>query len=211
MSKPGRHIEGLQTRERVLKATAELMATQGFSGTSINQISKASSTNPASIYWAFENKEGLFAAVMERAANEMFEQVQQILPQHGDMHQSIVALSELFEDGPEFLRLLLVLSLERRDTDPAILKVAQGVRRQAADLLSRIFEQVIELPQARKRKSIARRLARFTIMLLDGVFVASQIEPDETDIKQAFELIALSVTSTADALVQEAGDRSQTK
>ena len=68
MPKPGRHIEGARTRERVLEAAADLIARQGYAATSIAQISQRSGTNPASIYWAFGSKEGLLAAVMERAA-----------------------------------------------------------------------------------------------------------------------------------------------
>lgn len=203
MSRPGRHIEGTQTRERVLQAAAELMAQNGYSGTSISQISKASSTNPASIYWAFSSKEGLFAAVLERAADSAFERVHDAIPEHGDMWDSIAALAKVFEDGPEFLRLLLVLSLERRDADPEILATARRVRATAAAQLAHQLEKVLGLPQAAQRRAAAQRLARFTLMLLDGVFVASQIERDETDLKDAFALISLGVRSTAEALVTD--------
>ena len=48
------------------------------------------------------------------------------------------------------------------------------------------------------------RLARFTLMLLDGVFVASQIESDSTDLRRAFETIALAVEVTGERLIADA-------
>ena len=62
-----------QTRERVLAVATELMASRGYSGTTISAISKASGVMPASIYWHFESKEGLLGAVIERAAEAWFE------------------------------------------------------------------------------------------------------------------------------------------
>ena len=109
MPKPGRHIEGARTRERVLEAAADLIARQGYAATSIAQISQRSGSNPASIYWAFGSKEGLLAAVMERAADAFFAQLEP--PREGDVVSWLAVQAETFASGPEFLRLLLVLSL----------------------------------------------------------------------------------------------------
>jgi hypothetical protein len=40
-------------------------------------------------------------------------------------------------------------------------------------------------------------------MLLDGVFAASQIESNTTDLKAAFGMISLSLRALADQLVQQ--------
>ena len=96
------------------------------------KISKESGANPASIYWAFENKEALFAAVMERAAQSFFAAVGSLRPEPRDPWKSLASLFEYFESGPEFLRLMLVLSLERREGDPAVLEAARRVRSVAA-------------------------------------------------------------------------------
>jgi len=41
-------------------------------------------------------------------------------------------------------------------------------------------------------------------MLLDGVFVASQIESDTTDLRQAFATIAIAVKATGEQLLLQA-------
>jgi AcrR family transcriptional regulator len=205
MARPGRHEEGARTRQRVIEAAADLIARRGYAGSSIAQISQASGANPASIYWAFGNKEGLFAAVMERAAASFFEEVTRTL-KADDPWEGIAQLADAFEAGPEFLRLLLVLSLERRDGDPAVLDAARRVRSEAAARLAAAFATALDLDDEVVRTQISESLARHTLMLFDGVFVASQIEPEATDLKRSFALIALGVRATAEELVREASD-----
>ena len=202
MTKPGRHVEGARTRERVLEAAAELIAGQGYAATSIAQISRRSGANPASIYWAFGSKEGLLAAVMERAATAFFERVD--WPHDGDPWTWLAGLGDLFAEGPEFLRLLLVLALERRGGDPVLLEAARRVRARAADALSAIYADALGVDDPFRRRSVCNRLARFTLMLFDGVFVASQIEPDTTDLRRAFETVSIAVRATGEQLLARA-------
>lgn len=202
MPRPGRHIEGAKTRERVLEAAAELIARQGYAATSITQISQRSGANPASIYWAFASKEGLLAAVMERAAASFFQKLAP--PGHADPWPWLVGLAEAFAEGPEFLRLLLVLSLERRGGDPLVLDAARRVRTVAINGLASTYAEAFAIADPFRRRAICDRLARFTIMLLDGVFVASQIEADTTDLRRAFETIAIAVRATGEQLIAQA-------
>lgn len=202
MPRPGRHVEGAKTRERVLEAAAELIARQGYAATSIAMISERSGANPASIYWAFGSKEGLLAAVMERAAESFFAKLEP--PRDGNVLSWLAVQAEAFAEGPEFLRLLLVLSLERRDGDPTVLDAARRVRTVAADGLSSAFSVAFGITDPFRRRAVCDRLARFTLMLLDGVFVASQIESDTTDLREAFATIALAVKATGERLLADA-------
>jgi AcrR family transcriptional regulator len=201
MPRPGRHVEGAKTRERVLTAAADLIARQGYAATSITQISERSGANPASIYWAFGSKEGLLAAVMERSAAAFFAHLEP--PREADAFAWLATLAGSFAGGPEFLRLLLVLSLERRDGDPVVLEAARRVRSAAADGLSSAYAAAFAIDDRFRRRAVCDRLARFTLMLLDGVFVASQIEADTTDLRRAFEMIAIAVEATGRQLLAQ--------
>ena len=201
MPRPGRHAEGAKTRERVLAVAAELIAGQGYAATSIQQISRRAGANPASIYWAFGSKEGLLAAVMERAAASFFGRLER--PGGRDPWRWLADLADAFADGPEFLRLLLVLSLERRGGDPVLLDAARRVRGAATGALVTAYAEAFGIDDPFRRRAICERLARFTLMLIDGAFVASQIEPDDTDMRQAFETIALAVKVTGERLLAE--------
>ena len=200
MPRPGRHAEGAETRERILEAAAELIAARGYAATSIAQISRAAKAKPASIYWAFESKEGLLAAVMERAAERFFDALPSGYLQT-DAWESLRSLFAYFEGGPEFLRLMLVLSLERRDGDPTVLEAARRVRITAAEGLAVAYRRAFSMGESVREQAVADELARFTLMLLDGVFIASQIEPDETNLKRAFDVISTSVRATGEQLL----------
>lgn len=202
MPRPGRHIEGARTRERILGAAAELIAGQGYAATSITQISQRSGANPASIYWAFGSKEGLLAAVMERAAESFFRTLAP--PRRGEIWTWLAGMAEAFAEGPEFLRLLLVLSLERRGGDPLVLEAARRVRTIAITVLASAYDDAFAIADPVRQRAVCERLARFTLMLFDGVFVASQIEPDATDLRQAFATIAVAVQATGERLAAEA-------
>jgi AcrR family transcriptional regulator len=200
MPRPGRHAEGAKTRARILEAAASLIASQGYAATSIAQISAKAGANPASIYWAYGSKEGVLAAVMERAAESFFETIDPPRDER-DPWSWLRDLADDFAARPEFLRLLLVLSLERRDGDPQVLEAARRVRAKAVEGLTDAYAHALDVSDRFQRRRICERLARFTLMLFDGVFVASQIEPDTTDLRRAFDTIATAVQATAEKLI----------
>lgn len=189
---PARTEVGERTRERVLDAAASLIARRGYAATSISALSEAAGVRPASIYWAFDNKEGVFAAVITRSAQTWF-------AAHGpeiaaaltaDPWAGTRSLAPLFAEQPEFLRLLLVLSLERSEGDPAILESARQVRAVVVDAVSGWFEPAVPIADPGERGAAARDLARLLVMLLDGSFVARQIEGEAVAVDADFRLIA---------------------
>jgi len=202
MAKPGRHLEGAQTRERILSVAASLLAQQGYAATSISQICRAADALPASIYWAFGSKEGLFAAVMEREAEVFFEALPAIRP--GDPSADTDQLADVFEARPEFLRLLLVLSLERRDGDPAILEAARRVRGRAIDHIAATLEPSVVLSDRARARVVCRDVARFALMLLDGAFIARQIDPGSADSRELFRTIGTGMRAMLDHLTAQA-------
>ena len=202
MAKPGRHLEGAQTRERVLAVAATLLAQQGYAATSISQICKAADALPASIYWAFGSKEGLFAAVMERQAEVFFEALPVIT--RSDLAADADQMTRMFEDTPEFLRLMLVLTLERRDGDPAILEAARRVRSRAVERIAAALEQTVTLKDPERVSTICRKAARFSLMLLDGAFVARQIDADATKTHELFMTVAAGMRAMLDHLTAQA-------
>lgn len=64
------------SRQAILEAAARIMATKGFSGTSISMICKAAGCPASSLYWHFASKENLFAEVVHWKADHFFEQFQ---------------------------------------------------------------------------------------------------------------------------------------
>lgn len=63
-------------REEVLKRAAELIARQGFDGTSMRDIATAVDMLPGSLYYHFPSKEDMLLAIHERVVSDLIESVQ---------------------------------------------------------------------------------------------------------------------------------------
>ena len=174
-----------RTRDRVLEVATELMASRGYSGTTISAISKASGVMPASIYWHFESKEGLLGAVIERAAEAWFEGANQATESAAnasdDRDENRAGLHYVFHERPDFYRVLLLIGLERRHAGGASLEAVQRVRERVRENLAERIEQRAEQDGVPSAREVAEQMSGYAMALLDGFFVAQQIEPAEGD------------------------------
>jgi AcrR family transcriptional regulator len=178
-----RRERSAQTRDRVLEVATELMARGGYSGTSISAISKASGVMPASIYWHFESKEGLLAAVIEHASEAWFDGAAKTMGED-DVAQPEApphrpGLRYIFEQRPDFYRVLLLIGLERRAAGGPPLAAVKRVRQRLHERLTQRIERRLEVGDAPRRRALAERMAAFAMVLLDGTFLAQQLDPAE--------------------------------
>lgn len=180
MGRRGRTEQGDQTAVAVLDAATALFSAQGYAATSISAISKAADVRPASIYWAFGSKEGLLAAVITRSSEAWLAEHGPVAmaASHDDVWEGFRVLSRLMAEQPEFLRLMLVCSLERRDGDPAVLGAARQLRAAVAAWAASVIEAEVPIDDPTERRAVADELGWLLLVLLDGSFVARQIDPD---------------------------------
>jgi AcrR family transcriptional regulator len=201
--KPTRRKElGIDSRRRIVDAAAALMAERGFAGTSIAAVKKKSGLPSGSIYWHFENKEALLGAVIDEAATRWFEALPRPETLPGEPEKRIKALLDAaarsLEDHPEFLRLILLISLERREVDATSLATVRRARALARERLTAIMGDLLA-PAAdpRVRSALARQFADFALMVADGAFIAHHLDPDATDLRAAFDLMRRSLAAFA--------------
>lgn len=98
-------------RETILAAAAELFAAQGFPGTTIKEIGAKARVNPALLYYYFEDKEGLYRAVLTHLIETMSKQIGASLadapsPEDG-VRRFVSAQADRFFANRTFARLLL--------------------------------------------------------------------------------------------------------
>jgi AcrR family transcriptional regulator len=173
-----------------LEAAAELFATRGYSATSIAAIAEASGVRSASLYHAFGSKARLLGAVVEHESDEFHAHLD-AMGDERTIDEAIQNLTILIESRPRFVRLLLVLILERREDDPEVIAAAIRVRDRAR---SRMRQHMLQyLPDdmtAARREEVLDRSTRLLIALFDGVYIAHQLEADADEFQQLFRLIA---------------------
>jgi AcrR family transcriptional regulator len=185
-----RRADGEESRRRILDAAAEIAGERGYEGTSIATVSARSGLPASSIYWYFEDKDALIAAVIERSFDRWLAALTLPSAAAGSPRERMtamaVAVAKALLDTPDFLRLGLMLALERRPTEPTARAKFLRVRQVAHQ---RVAEAARELAPDLSEASV-RRLATYALAGADGLFIAREIGGDDVDLIALFELHA---------------------
>src|ERR1700752_5184625 len=165
-----KRADGELSRERILDAATEIAAERGYEGTSIALVSAKCGLPASSIYWHFKNKDDLIAAVIERSFADWLKAWQ--VPDEGTARDRLVGMvlqtGKALLDSPDFIRLGLMLALERRPVEPRARAMFTAVRAQAFD---RLGTAIRELTPGLTDAPV-HQLAIYAIAGADGAFVA---------------------------------------
>lgn len=200
-AKRRRRADGEISRARILDAATEIASERGYEGTSIGAVSAKCGLPASSIYWHFKDKDDLLAAVIERSFGTWLTAWQ--LPADGSATERIEAVAaqaaKALLDSPDFIRLGLMLTLERRPVEPRARAMFIDVRRQAYQTLS---AGIRELTPGLTDTQI-HQLATYALAGADGLFITKEIGGDSINLIELFELHARSVYATAVAMLEE--------
>src|SRR5262245_58827356 len=165
--------DGELSRERILDAATEIAAERGYEGTSIALVSAKCGLPASSIYWHFKDKDDLIAAVIERSFGTWLSAWQ--VPAEGPPQERAanlaVQVAKALLDSPDFLRLGLMLALERRPVEPRARAMFLQVRAQA---FLQLIEMFRELTPALRDEHV-NQLATYALAGADGLFIAKEI------------------------------------
>src|SRR5689334_6284385 len=185
--KPRRpRADGALSRARILDAATEIAAERGYEGTSIGAVSARCGLPASSIYWHFKDKDDLLAAVIERSFGTWLDAWH--FPDGGPPAERLAAaaaqIAKALIDSPDFIRLGLMLALERRPVEPRARAMFIEVRDQAFRILAAgIRELVPGLTHMH-----VDQVATYAIAGADGLFIAKEIAGDSVDLIALFEL-----------------------
>ncbi|QHQ35744.1 TetR/AcrR family transcriptional regulator [Algicella marina] len=153
-------------REEALDAAMELFWRRGYHATSLKDLEEALNMRPGSIYAAFESKEALFLAALERYAQSMGEEFARELAAAASPlvllqdHVRKVAPREGGADRPRAC--MLVKTLLEATADDESLAVSAGRHLDAVEAqYTRAFSAAAaagELPKDADTRRLARRL-----------------------------------------------------
>jgi AcrR family transcriptional regulator len=196
-----RRVDGEASRTRILDAATEIASERGYEGTSIALVSAKCGLPASSIYWHFKDKDDLIAAVIECSFARWLSAWQ--LPAEGAARErlAVVAMqiAKALLDSPDFLRLGLMLALERRPVEPRAREMFVAVRDQAfATLAPAIRGLAPGLTDAQ-----VSQLTTYAIAGADGLFVAKEIGGDSVDLPALFRMHADALYDSAVRIVAE--------
>ena len=198
-----KRADGELSRERILDAATEIAAERGYEGASIALVSAKCGLPASSIYWHFKNKDDLIAAVIERSFADWLKAWQ--VPVDGSPQDRLVGLAmqiaKALLDSPDFIRLGLMLSLERRPVEPRARAMFLQARAQTFDQLVETMRGFTpDLTDAQ-----VHQLVTYAIAGADGLFIAKEIGGDAVDLLALFELHACALYDSALRLISADG------
>jgi len=199
-----KRADGELSRERILDAATEIAAERGYEGTSIALVSAKCGLPASSIYWHFKDKDDLIAAVIESSFANWLTAWQ--VPAEGDAPERLkgmeIQIAKALLDSPDFIRLGLMLALERRPEEPRARTMFLQARVEAyGQMIDVIRELIPELDDAQ-----IHQLATYAIAGADGMFIAKEIGGDSVDLIGLFELHARAMYETALRMIAEDTD-----
>ena len=191
---------GEQSRQRILDAATEVATERGYEGTTISLVSKKSGLPPTSIYWHFADKDDLIAAVIERSFARWLDALE--LPSGQGARERAIELgtqvAKALLDAPDFLRLGLMLALERRPVEPRAREMFLQVRDQAFGRFEAIVHDVAPGLDAQN----VRMLTTYAIAGADGLFIAKEVGGDSVDLIKLLDFHARVVFEAAVELLE---------
>jgi AcrR family transcriptional regulator len=198
-----KRADGELSRERILDAATEIAAERGYEGASIALVSAKCGLPASSIYWHFKDKDDLIAAVIERSFAAWLRAWQ--VPDEGAPRERLVGLAmqiaKALLDSPDFIRLGLMLALERRPVEPRARAMFIQSRAQTYDEMANAVRGFMPgLTDAQ-----IHQLVTYAIAGADGLFIAKEIGGDAVDLVELFELHAGALYDTAARLLSEVG------
>ena len=189
-----KNIAGEESRRRILDAARAIAAERGYEGTSIALVCEACGLPASSLYWHFSDKDGLFAAIIEDSFADWVEAMR-LAParRKGESRQRFLErqlqlTGQALAASPDFLRLGLMLSLERRPAELTARKAFLRVRAKAIENAAESYEALFGIEREQ-----ALALARTVMIAADGIFIMREIEGPTFDVAEAFRLAAVSL------------------
>jgi AcrR family transcriptional regulator len=196
-----KRADGELSRERILDAATEIAAERGYEGASIALVSAKCGLPASSIYWHFKNKDDLIAAVIERSFGDWLAAWQ--VPDEGTPRDRLAGMAmqiaKALLDSPDFIRLGLMLALERRPVEPRARAMFIQTRAQTCDQLIETMRGF----EPRLTEAQIHLLVTYAMAGADGLFIAKEIGGDSVDLLELFELHARALYDSALRLIAD--------
>ncbi len=174
----GEHRTSAASRERILDAAFEVLRDEGYSGATMAKVAKKAELPVGSVYWHFENKDMLLAALIDTSYARWHSQVASAhQPMAGESFAEHIA--RLFDgdgdrqyDAADFWRLGVILSVEKSVREQVarerFLKIRQLQRAEFASWWRSVLPEAL----LGHDPGLPERLSGFALALQDGNAIA---------------------------------------
>ncbi|GAB10506.1 putative TetR family transcriptional regulator [Gordonia araii NBRC 100433] len=184
------------TRERLLDATVEMLAAQGWSATTVAAVAEAAGVSRGAAQHHFPTRESLITAVMEEMFESMTSGASMAITEFPDDHDARVAAvvdkAVAIYTGTEFKAALQVWAAAA--SDPALREVILPLEAKLARAAHKFTVKALD-PSGENAE--AHRLAQVTLDLARGLGLADTLSDDS---RRRQQVVATWSEQLADAL-----------
>ncbi len=143
-----RERERLRRRDEILKTARSLFFDQGFRDTTIDDIARSAELARGTIYLYFENKEDIYATILEEGLEILLQLIVEAHNEDEDPLTNILAGHDAFmkfhDEYPKYYNVLILDKLQISDAIPAELKARLDAKTNSiADLIAAAIEKGI--------------------------------------------------------------------
>lgn len=198
-----------ESRRKILQAAAEIATERGYDGTSVALVTKRSGLPASSVYWHFGSKDELLAAVIEHSHRDWLPETPAWQPpapgvtRLDHLRQVLRDAGRTFASHPTFMRLGLMLMLERRVVEPAARARFLRIRQQTLEEMSNWWAAVLPPEVVERRPKIALHLAQLNMAAADGLYAMSAGHEEGVDLMELQDLLATALDAVAERVIQE--------
>lgn len=171
-----RRDQVMDSRDLILTTAQTLIAKSGYDGMAISDLCQATGLPASSIYYHFGSKMGVLAALLDRA----FTETHAVMPNPSDFtgeplqrfENWFTAACDALDQRPEYLRLLLAVSIGGQEHNEEVRATVQRIREYG---LASWVEALTPVFSGEDQERI-RSLALIGRSLTDGTAVAQSFE-----------------------------------
>jgi AcrR family transcriptional regulator len=131
--------DGAQVRDRLIEAATRLFSERGYAATSVGAICELAGVGKPALYWHFDSKEGLLAAVLAALSSRRIESVRKHAAVAADpnqrLHQMVQGMRRLVLEEPQLQRLPTLAALEQAAESDAIREAVLEIWDRSAEAL----------------------------------------------------------------------------
>ncbi len=181
-----------ETRNRVIESTISLINTGGYTGTSMDDIIKATGVKKGNLYFHFSSKEELVIQVLERARDDYFSYLNRAVTFDSPLKniESILEaayrfhLKRNFTGGCIFGNIILELS----ESNPRISSIAGSALQQWIDLMDKLISDAVSKGEINTPLA-AKSLAEHIVSSMEGGIMLSRIRKNGKPLRNCMDNI----------------------
>jgi AcrR family transcriptional regulator len=177
--RPSNPDKQYEQKRKLIQAAAALLSNQSYRSITIRQLGDTAGVNSAMIRYYFNNKEGLFVALLDHMSSEHFQAMESVMTSENPIKEFIMTMLAMLNQNGGLARMIHDEIMQ--SDSPLKQAFLERFPKRMASLLPRLIEQQIKM--GKMRANLNPKYTAFTLMgLIVLPYVAAPIREEAWNI-----------------------------